>query len=111
MLLTAAVTADRSSTRFGNEVCELRVRFAFGVAGRASDNLDDFRHGVAVSDRQNVLAPNPVEAFLGHAERDDDVKIVALSTLRRLVKHLLAVWAIVHEVGYFQTVPSGRVTW
>ncbi len=38
----------------------------------------------AVADRQRVLAPNPVEAFLRHAQRDDDVHMVAVVLLRRV---------------------------
>jgi len=33
---------------------------------------------------QGVLAPNPVEAFLCHAERDDNVYVVAVVLLRRV---------------------------
>jgi len=36
----------------------------------------------AIADRQRMFAPDPVKAFLGHAERDDDVHVVAVEFLR-----------------------------
>ena len=73
----------------GDEVGELRVGLAGGVAGGPTDDLDDLGEGGAVSDRERVLAPGPVEAFLGHAERDDDVDLVAIGCVVALAVRAL----------------------
>lgn len=48
--------------------------------GKSSD-LDDLRQAGAVADRQGVLAPDPIEAFLGHAEGDDDIYVITVVLL------------------------------
>ena len=72
--------------RLGDQVGEARARLARRVAGRAADDLHDLGQAGAIADRQCVLAPDPVEAFLRHPERDDDVHIVAVVLLRRVLE-------------------------
>ncbi|MCY1237059.1 hypothetical protein D9M72_497400 [compost metagenome] len=52
--------------RLGDEVGEARALFARRVAGGPADDLHDFGQTAAVADSQGVLAPDPVEPFLGH---------------------------------------------
>ncbi len=82
--LTASVTASCGGVRLGDQVGEARAGLARRVAGRAADDLHDLGEARPVADRQRVLAPNPVEAFLRHAEGDDDVHMVAVVLLRRV---------------------------
>ena len=91
------------SVRFGNQVREARACLARRVAGRAPDDLHDLGQARPIADGQRVLAPNPVESFLRHAERDDDVHIVAVVLLRRVFQrggNAVALGGIViHQVG------------
>jgi hypothetical protein len=68
----------------------------------------------AIADRQRVLAPNPVEAFLRHAERDDDVHIVAVVLLRRVFQRggnrSRLAGIVVHQVGDAKTARQGVLT-
>ena len=73
-----------SSIRFGNQVGETGTGLADRVTGGAADNLHDFSQAGAVTDGQRVFAPNPVKAFLGHSEGDDDVHMVAVVLLGRV---------------------------
>ena len=82
--LTASVTIFVGGVRLGDQVGEARAGLARRVAGRAADDLHDLGQARPIADRQRVFAPNPVEAFLRHAERDDDVHIVAVVLLRRV---------------------------
>ena len=54
------------------------------VAGGAANNLNDLGKTAAIADRERVFAPNPVEALLCHAERNDDVHMIAVVALRRV---------------------------
>ena len=53
-----------------------------------------------------MLAPYPVEAFLRHAEGDNDVHMVAIVLLRRVLqggRHAIALGrVVVHQVGNTQ---------
>jgi hypothetical protein len=73
----------RRGIRLGDQICETGTGLARRVAGRAADDLDDLGEARSVSNRQRVLTPNPVKAFLRHAKRDDDVDMVAIVLLRR----------------------------
>ena len=70
--------------RFGDQIGEARAGFAWCVASGAADDLDHFGQAGAITDGECVVAPNPVEAFLGHAQRDNDVHPVAVVLLRRV---------------------------
>ena len=72
--------------RLGDQVGETCAGLARRVAGRAADDLHDLGQARSIADRQRVLAPNPVEALLRHAERDDDVHVVAVVLLRRVLQ-------------------------
>ena len=58
-----------------------------------------------------MFTPDPIEALLGHPERDDDIDMVAVVLLRGVAQrggHALALGGIViHQIGDFQN-PSGR---
>jgi hypothetical protein len=60
-----------------------------------------------------VFAPNPVEAFLRHAEGDDDVHIVAVVLLRRVFQRggyaVALVGVVIDEVGDPQHAPLRRL--
>ena len=70
--------------RLGDQVGEAGAGLARRVAGGAADDLHDLGQARAIADGQRVLAPDPVEAFLRHAEGDDDVHMVAVVLLRRV---------------------------
>ena len=79
---------------FGDQVSEAGAFLAGCVAGGTANDLHNFGEAAAVSDGERVFAPDPIEAFLGHAESDDDVDVVTVipvagsrreaSTLERL---------------------------
>ena len=54
------------------------MSFARGVTGGASDDLYDFSQASTVTDSQRMLAPNPIEPFFGHTQRDNDVDVVLI---------------------------------
>ncbi|MNN08175.1 hypothetical protein D3C81_1210250 [compost metagenome] len=54
---------------------------AWRVAGGAADDLHNLSKAGAVSHGQRVFAPDPVEAFFGHAQRNDDVDVIAVVLL------------------------------
>jgi hypothetical protein len=56
------------------------------LARSAADDLDDLGQAAAVADGQCMLAPDPVKPFLCHAECYDDVDMIAVSTVRRVLK-------------------------
>ena len=64
-----------------NQVREPGLGLAGRVTGRAPDDLHDLGQARPVADRQRVIAPNPVEAFLRHAERNDDVDVLPVVLL------------------------------
>ena len=66
---------------FGDKIGEARAVLARRVPCRAADDLHDLGQARPVTNRQRMLAPDPVEPFLGHAERDDDVHMVAVVLL------------------------------
>ena len=92
-----------AGVRLGDQIGEMGARLAGCVAGGAADDLDDLGEARSIADSQRVLAPNPVKAFLGHAERDDDVDIVAIVALRRVFQranHLVAFgWLVFYKIG------------
>ena len=89
----------------GDEIGEAGAGLARRVAGGAADDLHDFGEAGAITDGQGVLAPDPVEALLGHAEGDDYIDVVAVVLLRRVAEGGLDLVAlgrvVVHEVGDF----------
>ena len=54
---------------------------------------------VAVADRENVLAPNPVKTFLRHAKCDDDVQVFAVLYDPQALENGLTMGAVINEVG------------
>jgi hypothetical protein len=91
----------------GDQVGEARAVLALGIARGAADDLHHLRQAAAVADGQGVLAPDPVETLLGHAQRDDDVHVVAVILVRRVfqrTQHARALGrvAVVHQVGHLQ---------
>ena len=103
---TASVTASFGGVRFGDQVGEARAGLARRIAGGAADDLHDLGQAGAVADGQRVFAPDPVEAFLRHAQRDDDVHMVAVVLLRRVFQrggHAVALGGVViHQIGDVQ---------
>ncbi len=87
--------------RLSNEVRELRVRFTRGVTRGTTDDLDYLGHGVAVAHSEDVLASDPVEAFLRHPECDDQVEVIAAFDMAETLKDLLAIRAIVDKIRDF----------
>lgn len=100
--LTASVTASSEASGSAIRFVNL-ARLARRVTGRATDDLHDLGQAGAVANSQGVLAPDPVEAFLRHAERDDDVHIVPVVLLRRVLErsgHTVALRGVViDEIG------------
>src|SRR5581483_1136234 len=92
--------------RLGDQVGEARPCLARRVAGGAANDLDDFGEARTVANGQRVFAPNPIEAFLCHAERNDDVHIVAVVLLRRVFQRgrypVAPGNVVIHEVGNAQ---------
>src|SRR5262249_55643488 len=70
--------------RLSDQISEAGASFSRRVTSRAADDLHDLSETRSVANRQGMLTPNPVEAFLGHAEGDDDVYMVAVVLLRRI---------------------------
>ena len=86
---TAASVASGSAIRLVK-----RALLARRIAGGAADDLNDLRQAAAISNGQRMLAPNPVEPFLGHPQSDNDINVITVvacagslrdvSTLERL---------------------------
>ena len=97
--------------RLGDEISETSTRLARRVAGGAADDLDDLREAGTVADRQRMLAPDPVEALLRHAERDDDVHMIPIILLGRIFQRGGNLFAlrrvIVHQIGDLQDLSFG----
>src|SRR4051812_20318520 len=76
---------------------------AGAVAGDSANNLDDLGEGRPVADGEGVLGEGPVEPFLGHPERDDDVHSVAVygGDRREVVQGVRALLLVrvVDEIG------------
>ena len=70
--------------RFGDQVREAGAGLARRIAGCSADDLHDFGKAGAVAHCQRMFAPDPVKAFLRHAQRDDDVDVVTIVFLRRI---------------------------
>ena len=89
--------------RLGDQVGEACAGLAGSVAGRAADDLHDLGEAGAVADRQRVIAPDPVETLLGHAESDDDVDMVAVVHPVRIPERgrdpLPFAWVVIDQVG------------
>src|SRR5690625_913631 len=71
---------------FSYEVGEPGAGFSGRVAGGAADDLHHFGEAAAVPDGEGMLAPDPVETFLGHTQGDDDVHEIPVVLLRRVFK-------------------------
>ena len=88
------------------------LRLAWRIASRAADDLHDLGQARTVADRQRVLAPNPVESFLRHAQGDDDVDVIAIVLLRRILRARRDSFAlgriVIHEVGDLQNLAVRR---
>ena len=79
--LTASVTASSEASGSAIRLVKRARSLARRVAGGAADDLHDLGKARPIADRQRVLAPDPVEALLRHAESDDDVHMVAVVLL------------------------------
>ena len=62
--------------RLGDQIGEPGVELVWCIACCASDDLDDLSQAGAVTDRQGMFTPNPVEAFLGHPQGNDDINVI-----------------------------------
>ena len=103
---TASVTALRRRIRLGDQIGEPGARLARRIAGGAADDLHDLGQARPIADRQRMLAPNPVEAFLRHAQGDDDVHVVAVVLLRRVPQRggnpVPLGRIVIHQIGNFE---------
>ncbi len=101
--------------RLGNQVGEPCAGLAGRVAGGAADDLHDLGQAGAIADGERVFAPDPVEAFLRHAQRDDDVHIIPVVLLRRVFErggHAVALAGIViDQIGDPQHAACVYTTW
>src|SRR3546814_11648544 len=70
--------------RFGDQIGETGAGLARCVTGGSTNDLHNLSQAGTIADREGVFAPNPVEAFLRHTKRDDDVHMVAVVLLRRV---------------------------
>ena len=91
--------------RLGDQIGELSVRFPGAVARGASDDLNDFGKRRAVADGQNMLAPRPVEAFLRHAERNNDVHLRGIFDVSEIFEDIHALCIVRHEIGNKDLLP------
>ncbi len=100
--------------RLGDQVGKPCASLAGRVARGAADDLHDFGQAGAVADGQRVLAPDPVEAFLRHAQRDDDVHVIRLffcaGSLRAADTRSRLVASSSTRSAMRSTRPSGRLT-
>ena len=90
----------------GNQVGEAGAFFTLGIAGGAAYDLHDFGQTAAVANGQRVFAPNPIEPLFGHAQRDDDVHVVAVVFLRGVFEcgqhaRTSGGIAVIHQIGHF----------
>ena len=92
--------------RFSNQVDEFGPCLSWCIAGGATNDLNDLRQAGAVSDRQCLLTPDPVKPFLGHPQRNDDVHMIAVVLLRRILQgsdNLVAPYRLIfHQIGNTQ---------
>ncbi len=69
----------------------------------ATDDLDDFCQAGAVADRQGMFAPDPFEAFLCHAEGNNDIDVIAVVFVGGVFESggdfIAFGWVIVYKVG------------
>ena len=72
--------------RLGNQIGELGAGLSRRITRRAADDLDDLCQRGSIADGQRVLAPDPVEALLRHAKGDDDVHVVAVVGMGRVLE-------------------------
>ena len=97
------------SVRLGNQVGKACAGLARCIAGCASDDLHNFGQARPIADSQSVFAPNPVETFLRHAKRNDDVHIIAVVFLRRVFQRggnaVAPGGVVIHKVGDTQDAP------
>src|SRR3546814_3348382 len=102
-----------SSIRLRDQVGETGASLARRVAGGATDDLHDLGQAGPIADRQRMFAPNPVKAFLRHAERDDDVNMIAIVLLRGVFERggnpIPPGCVIVHKVSAAKDAPFRRL--
>ena len=95
----------------GDQIGEAGAGLARGVAGGAADDLHHLGEAGTVADGEGVLAPHPVEALLGHAQGDDEVHMVAVELVGRVLQgrhHPVALGGVVvHQVGDAQPAALG----
>ena len=72
--------------RLRNQIGKAGVGFPRCIPGRPTDDLDDLGQAGPVADGQRMFAPQPVEALLGHAKGDNDIDMVAVVFLRRVLQ-------------------------
>ena len=86
-----------------DKVGEPRSGLALGIAGGAADDLHDLRQAGAITHRQGVFAPDPIEPFFRHTQGDDDVDMIAVVLLRGVFQrggNLVTLgWLVVHQIG------------
>ena len=89
----------------GNEIGKLGMRLSFAVTGCPAYDLHNFRQRRTVADGQHMFAPRPVKTFLGHAERNDDVHLVAFPDFTQVPEDIHTHGVIGYEVGNTQGFP------
>ncbi|GCD64299.1 hypothetical protein NBRC3278_3392 [Acetobacter pasteurianus NBRC 3278] len=72
--------------RFSNQVDKFSPRLTRRITGSTTNDLNDLRQARTVSDRQRLLTPDPVKPFLGHPQRNNDVHMIAVVLLRRILQ-------------------------
>ena len=86
-----------------DKVGEARAHLALGIAGGTADDLHDLRQAGAITHRQGVFAPDPIEPLFRHPEGDDDVDMIAVVLLRGVFQrggNLVTLgWLVVHQIG------------
>jgi len=93
----------------GDQVGETSPRFAWRISGCTSDDLYDLGQAGAIADCESMFAPDPVEALFGHAQRDDDIDMIAVVLLSRVFqgsRDFIALGrVIIHQIGNTQYTP------
>ena len=80
--LTASVTASSAASGSAIRLVKRRAGFTRRVRlDGATNDLHNLRQARSIADRQRVLAPDPIETFLRHAQGNDDVHVIAVVLL------------------------------
>src|SRR4051794_15987517 len=67
------------------------------VTSRPTDDLNDLSERPPIAHRERVLAVGPVEAFLRHAQRDDEIQVLRAAHVSEVLDDLAAFSLVVFD--------------